>query len=89
MDSEQFQTMVQGANVLACLAIATFFLRSWRRSADAFFMLFAAAFGVFAVNRFIVAVADDRDDALVVYLVRLFATLLIVAAIVQKNRQRT
>jgi hypothetical protein len=89
MDNEQLVSFIQGANVVACLAIATFFLRSWRRSRDVFFLLFAAAFGVFAVNRFALALAEERDEALVLYLVRLFAFLLIATAILLKNRERS
>lgn len=86
MDSDQLVTLVQGASVMACLAIATFFFRSWRRTADSFFLLFAAAFGVLAVNRFVLALAEERDEALGLYLVRLAAFLLIAVAIIQKNR---
>ena len=89
MSNDDYETLIQGANVLACLAIATFFLRFWRRTNDTFFLMFAAAFGVFAVNRFAIALTEERDEAVALYLVRLFAFLLIAAAIIIKNRQRT
>ena len=81
-------TLIQGANVLACLAIATFFLRFWWRTRDMFFLLFSAAFAVFAANRFALALTEERDEALALYVVRLFAFLLIAAAIFIKNRER-
>lgn len=89
MSAEQYETFIQGANVLACLAIASFFLRFWHRTRDTFFLMFAAAFGMFAINRFAIALVDERDEAIVLYLVRLAAFLLIAAAIIIKNRQRT
>jgi hypothetical protein len=87
MDTAQLETLIQGANVLACLAIGTFFLRAWRRSNDRFFLLFTLAFYTFAVNRFALALAEERDEAIVLYLLRLVAFLLIALAIVQKNRE--
>lgn len=88
MDNEQIVTLIQGANVLACLAIATFFLRFWRRTRDVFFLLFAAAFAVFAANRFALALVEERDESLVLYIVRLCAFVLIAVAILIKNRER-
>ena len=87
MDAGQVETMIQGANVMACAGIATFFARSWRRSRDRFFLLFAMAFGTFAVNRMALALTEERDEALGQYLVRLAAFLLIALAIVLKNRE--
>jgi hypothetical protein len=87
MDTGQIETLIQGANVLACLAIATFFFRAWRTTKDRFFMLFALAFVTFAVNRFALALTEEQDEALGLYLVRLAAFVLIALAIVQKNRE--
>lgn len=86
MDADQLETMIQGANVLACAAIATFFARSWRRSGDRFFFLFALAFATFSANRLMLAVTEERDEALGLYVVRLAAFLMIALAIVLKNR---
>lgn len=87
MDAGQVETMIQGANVMACAGIATFFVKSWRRTGDRFFLLFALAFGTFAVNRAALALSQERDEALGQYLVRLAAFLLIALAIVLKNRE--
>ncbi len=88
MSADEYETLIQGANVLACLAIAAFFLRFWRRTRDTFFLMFSAAFGMFAINRFAIALTEERDEAIILYLVRLSAFLLIAAAIIIKNRQR-
>jgi len=87
MDAEALETLIQGANVLACAAIATFFARSWRRTGDRFFLLFALAFATFGANRLALAMTEERDEALGLYLVRLVSFLLIAAAIVLKNRE--
>jgi hypothetical protein len=76
-----------GATTMGCLTVAVFFARFYRDTADRFFAWFALAFAVFAVNRFVLLFLDEEDEARTfVYLVRLLAFLLIIAAIVQKNR---
>lgn len=65
------------------------FLRFWRRSRDRLFLLFALAFFILALNRIGLATAFQqgyRRDTL--YWVRLVAFLLILLAIVDKNRAR-
>lgn len=64
-----------------------FFLRFYRESRDRLFALFALSFFVLAVNRVglvLVARHDVKGDYL--YWVRLLAFLLILVAIVDKNR---
>ena len=69
-----------------CLTVALFFLRFWISSGDRFFGLFALAFLVFGVNRFVRLFLDEADEArTLVYVVRLVAFVLIIAAIVDKN----
>lgn len=79
-----------GVTTMGCLTIALFFVRFWRSSGDRFFGLFALAFATFAVNRFVLLLLDEADEArTAVYFVRLLAFLIIIAAIVEKNRQRS
>ena len=78
-----------GATTMGCLTVALFFLRNWRLSGDRFFGLFALAFATFGVNRFVLLFLDEADEArTAVYFVRLLAFLIIIAAIVDKNRAR-
>lgn len=78
-----------GATSFGCLVIALFFFRFWRQTADRLFAAFALAFAIFAANRFVLAVLEEDDEARpYVYLVRLLAFLVIIAAIVDKNRPR-
>lgn len=81
---------LSGASFLAAVAIALFFLRFWRETGDRFFALFALAFAVFSANRVALTFVDAEDEATRtwIYVVRLVAFLLIIAAIVEKNRAR-
>jgi hypothetical protein len=81
-------TFFQGATALAAAAIGLYFLRFFRATRDPFFVMFAVAFGIFAVDRVLLASLNRASDfTTVVYTVRLLAFVLIIAAIVVKNRQ--
>jgi Family of unknown function (DUF5985) len=78
---------VSGASALASAVIALFFLRFWFDTRDRLFWMFSLAFAIFAVNRAVLTVLDETDEARTfVYLIRLAAFLLILVAIVDKNR---
>ena len=78
---------VSGATMAAALVIAVIFFRYWRQTRDRLFLGFALGFAVFAVSRLILAFLDEDDEGRVfVYGLRLVAFLLILAAIVDKNR---
>jgi hypothetical protein len=80
---------VFGATGFAACVVALFFLRFWRQTADRLFLLFSLAFWAFAVNRaLITAVGDTSEAAAYLYLFRLVAFGLIIAAIADKNRRR-
>ena len=73
---------------MACFTIALFFFRFWRRTHDRFFVLFGAAFLLLTLERIIlVAIGASHEFAPFVYLVRLLGFALIIAAVVDKNRQ--
>lgn len=79
--------VLQGGSIVAAFAIALFFYRFWRETRDRFFVLFAIAFALFALNRIVlVAVEDDSEAGTLALLGRLGAFGLIIAAIVDKNR---
>lgn len=76
-----------GANAMAALVAAVFFLRFRRETGDRLFSLFALAFGALALSWLLpVLLAPARESSYLFYLVRLAAFLLIIAAIVDKNR---
>ena len=77
-----------GAAALASLAVALFFLRYWRETRDRFFALFGLAFAAFGLNRFVLALlGGPSENRAALYLIRLVAFLLILIAIVEKNRE--
>lgn len=76
-----------GIIVTASLIASAFFLKFWRQTRDPLFLSFAAAFAVESLNRAMFLVLDSPSDGnAVIYSIRLFSYLLILAAIVQKNR---
>ena len=81
--------MLLGANAALSLIVGLFFLRSWRDTRDRFFLFFALAFAVEGLNRIALGLTDPaQEDEPYFYLVRLFSFLLILAAIVDKNRKK-
>jgi len=77
-----------GALTLACWIAGLFFLRFWRSSRDRLFAFFAAAFGVLGLGWLTLGVsASSAEHSHYGYLPRLVAFLLIIVAIVDKNRR--
>ena len=73
---------------MASLGVAVFFLRFWRQTADRLFLLFAAAFGLLAAHWTVLAALNPvRDSRHLAYLIRLAAFLVIIIAILDKNRK--
>jgi hypothetical protein len=72
---------------MAALIIGMFFARYWRRTHDRLYLFFGASFAVQAVDRFILGLAGDpSEERAMIYLLRLLAYVLIIVAIVDKNR---
>lgn len=80
-------TFIAGASGALSGVAALYFGRFWRVSGDRFFAFFALAFALFAANR-IALTAVDQEHAVWVYVFRLAAFVLILVAIVDKNRPR-
>jgi len=80
-------TFIAGASGALSSVAALYFGRFWRQSHDRFFAYFALAFALLAANR-IALVAVDQEHAAWVYVFRLAAFVLILIAIVDKNRPR-
>lgn len=74
----------------ASLTAGFFFLKFWRRTGDRLFLAFAAAFIIEGLNRIsFLFVERPNEGSPLIYVVRLLAFLLILAAIVSKNRGRS
>ena len=77
-----------GVVATCSFAAGIFFLRFWRDTRDSLFLNFALAFLIEGANRTAMMFFSHPNEASPwIYLVRCFAFLLIIAAIVQKNRQ--
>jgi hypothetical protein len=79
--------VLQGATAMGCATAALVFFRFWRQSLDRFFLFFAMAFVILAIDYAILGTVTVATEWRVyVYGVRLVAFLLIVGAIGVKNR---
>jgi hypothetical protein len=82
------EEFLMGAIAMASCVAAVFFLRFWRDTGDRLFLIFAAAFVLLAFTRLGLAVSNEQMEGHTHwYWVRLAAFLLIVVAIVDKNRR--
>ena len=76
-----------GVIVTASLTAAGFFLKFWQQTRDSLFLGFGAAFFIEGINRLAFLFLDrpNEGDPLL-YTIRLCSYLLILAAIIHKNR---
>jgi hypothetical protein len=77
-----------GITMLFILA-GLFFFRFWRDTLDRLFLLFALSFWLQALTRMGLAFVGGQEERAYLYLLRLLAFLLIIAAISMKNVSRT
>jgi hypothetical protein len=82
---EQF---IMGAIAMASSIVALFFLRFWRETGDRLFAIFALAFLLLGITRLGLALSpQELEGHTHWYWVRLAAFVLILVAIVDKNRR--
>lgn len=76
-----------GAIMFGFLVAALFFLRFWRRTGDGLFLAFAIAFALLGVGQALQALASiPQEERSYIFLIRLAAFTIIIAAVVRKNR---
>jgi hypothetical protein len=81
------QPLLLGALVMASATVGLFFLRFWRETRDRLFLMFALAFWTLALNWLGLALtAAPEEGRTFFYVLRLCAFLLILLAIIDKNR---
>ena len=78
--------LMQGALAGLSLVVAVFFARMWRRADDRFYLFFAIAFAIFAVHWCVLS-GHAGEHTTWPYVTRLAAFLLILVAILDKNRR--
>jgi hypothetical protein len=82
------EEFIMGAIAMASSVVALFFLRFWRDTGDRLFVMFAIAFLLLGITRLGLAMSHDTVEGETLwYWVRLAAFLLILAAILDKNRR--
>jgi hypothetical protein len=80
---------LSGMVTLAYFVAAAFFGRFWRATGDRLFLAFAIAFSLFGLNQaigYMLTVVSEPSS--VVYVLRVLGFVLILAAILDKNRKK-
>jgi hypothetical protein len=79
---------VQAVAATAAFINGVFFFRFWRESGDRLFWLFAVAFWLLGASWALLGwVSPTEETRPYIYAIRLLAFVLIIVAIVQKNRE--
>lgn len=88
-DLQNLTLIFGGAILLGYWAIGMFFFRYWRKTRDGLFGAFAAAFWILAIERLVLLLTDPLNELRpLLYLIRFFGFLVILAAIIGKNWTR-
>jgi hypothetical protein len=75
-----------GVIATSSIIASVYFLKFWKQTHDQLFLAFAVSFIVEGLNRVAVLfVEKPNEGSPLIYIVRLFAFLLILAAILKKN----
>jgi hypothetical protein len=85
----QWYSFLSGAQMFGAWLSGLYFLRFWYKTRDRLFLEFGAAFWLIAIERLVLAFmkVPATEDHSFIYLFRLAAFLLIIFAIVGKNRK--
>lgn len=76
-----------GALMICCLVAGLFFLKFYRKTSDKLFKLFSISFFLLSFERLVLGYLGSRNEpSPLIYLIRLAAFLIIIYAIVDKNR---
>ena len=82
------EQLIMGAIAMASCVVALYFLRFWRDTGDRLFAMFSLAFLLLGITRFGLALSRDFTEGHTMwYWARLAAFLMILVAIVDKNRR--
>jgi hypothetical protein len=82
----QLASFLSGLVTMGFVIAAMFFFRFWKRTEDPLFMTFGFAFLLLALNQALIGLSDMTGEGRsLLYLPRLAAFALLIAAIVSKN----
>lgn len=80
--------IISGALMMACLVTGLFFIRFWLKTYDRLFLIFSFSFFLLATERLVLGMIGTRNEpSPTIYLIRMAAFLLILIAIIDKNRK--
>jgi hypothetical protein len=80
------ESFLLGVIATSSFTAGMFFLKFWKQTHDSLFLAFGAAFLIEALNRCAILFVDKPSEGSpATYIVRLFAFLLILGAILRKN----
>jgi uncharacterized membrane protein HdeD (DUF308 family) len=83
------EAFLLGVIATSSLTAGVFFLRFWKKTSDLLFLAFGLAFVIEALNRCaLLFLKHPNEGSPYIYIVRLLAFLLILAAILHKNYGR-
>lgn len=86
MQTAQTAAFVSGLIAMGYTVAGVFFLRFWTRTRDRFFLIFAGAFWLMALNGGVIVWLNvPKEEQSWVYLLRLAAFVLIIGAVLAKN----
>lgn len=78
---------LHGALMALALVASLFFLRFWMETRDRLFLIFSLSFALLGLDRIVLlALSASNEVRPEVYLIRLAAFILIIGAIIDKNR---
>jgi hypothetical protein len=87
MEVNELNSFMSGAVMMGCVGAGIFFLKFWSKTQDRFFAIFAFAFFLLAFERWLFVFIQATNEAHTwVFIVRLLAFLLILTAVIDKNR---
>lgn len=75
-----------GMVTMGYMVAGLFFAKFWARNRDPLFIIFALAFWILAASQILLAIFNlPREEQGLIYVLRLLAFALIIAAIIHKN----
>ncbi len=81
-----FVAFFSGATMMGCLTVAFFFARFWLKTNDRLFGTFSVSFLLLAIERGF-ALFDEVGNDESIYVIRMSAFILLILAVVDKNRK--
>ena len=86
---DEVNLLLLGAVAMANFVAGLLFLRSWKTTADRFFLFLAMSFFIEGLNRAALGLSNNPNEGRpLFYLVRFMSFVLILIAIVLKNRKK-